>query len=468
MSSRDIPQDSRLESAVFIGLLLLLVWTPLPLGSHVDWALRFWNGAVFVLASLWILGWALGHCSLPAWMAGRRLGLALTGGLFAITVAWLYRQAGLPGLEAISLDAYRTRLEADQSLALMLWFWLCLLTLNTQQRLRWLAYVLIASGAFQAFYGSFMSLSGLEYGFFRHKTHGVGVATGTFVNRNHLAGYLEMTLAVGIGFLIGGKFTRPGRTWRDLMHQAAGLLLSKMAPLRILTVIMAIGLVLTRSRMGNVGFGAALSIAATLYLLLATSKASRYVAGILWVSILLVDMFFVGSYFGLEQLAERMESTTQQEFDDRLDLKDHGYPYVQHYLWQGSGAGTFVTAFPQFSGEDVRPGELWDHLHNDYLEFAGEFGLIGALPLAGVMLLCFWQALRALRRQQDPMQRGLAFAAVMGLMSMAIHSWVDFNLQMPANAVLYVTLLALAWVSAHLGSRPRRRRRSAATDTEDD
>ena len=45
--------------------------------------------------------------------------------------------------------------------------------------------------------------------------------------------------------------------------------------------------------------------------------------------------------------------------------------------------------------------------------------------------------------------RGMSFAAIMGVTSILIHSWVDFNLQIPANAALFMVLLALGWVALH-------------------
>jgi len=83
---------------------------------------------------------------------------------------------------------------------------LTLLIVNTPSRLRWIALALVLSGLFQASYGSLMTLSGLEYGFFHEKIHNRGLATGTFINRNHLAGYLVMCLSVGIGLLIAIHF----------------------------------------------------------------------------------------------------------------------------------------------------------------------------------------------------------------------------------------------------------------------
>ena len=58
------------------------------------------------------------------------------------------------------------------------------------------------SGLLQGFYGTMMVLTGLEWLLVDVKEYGHGIATGTFVNRNHLAGYLQLSLACGLGLLL--------------------------------------------------------------------------------------------------------------------------------------------------------------------------------------------------------------------------------------------------------------------------
>ena len=53
-------------------------------------------------------------------------------------------------------------------------------------------------------------------------------------------------------------------------------------------------------------------------------------------------------------------------------------------------------------------------------------------------------------RRRDPLVRGVAFGVVMGVVAIGIHSTVDFNLQIPANAFVFMILLALGWVSLYL------------------
>jgi hypothetical protein len=458
------------DRALFFALLGLIVWLPLPLGSNRDWAIGILCASVFVLAAAWLVLYAHGRAELTFPFRKARAPLILMG----LSVSWVFAQTiPLPVdwlgvlsprggriyaearaidpdlVGALSIDPYRTRLAAYTGLAYLLLFGLVLLLVRTGSRVRWFAYAIIISGVFQAFYGSFMTLTGLEYGFLAEKEFYRGFATGTFVNRNHLAGYLEMSLAIGIGLLLGGRIGSLGANWRDWLRLVANFLLSEKAVLRIGVVIMAIGLVLTRSRMGNVGFAVSLTVAGAVYLLLSRSSTmARGVAVAIWGSILVVDMVIVGSYFGIEKVAQRLERTTVEETANRVDLFDYTEPYVLDFFISGSGAGTFFAAIQPYSGPEI--ATLAHHAHNDYLEFSGEWGMFGFLPMAAVVIWSLTTSISALRERHDPFLRGIAFAALMGLTALLIHSFVDFNLQIPANASLFVILLALAWVSRYL------------------
>ena len=66
-----------------------------------------------------------------------------------------------------------------------------------------------------------------------------------------------------------------------------------------------------------------------------------------------------------------------------------------------------------------------------------------------MVLMSFAAALRAQYLRRDPLMRGLSFAAMMGILALMIHSAVDFNLQIPANALTFMLLLAFAWISLY-------------------
>ena len=325
-----------------------------------------------------------------------------------------------------------------KSLAYVLLFMLTLLLVDSRQRLKSLAYLLVLSGLGQAVYGS-LSLAAA----------GGGVATGTFVNRNHFAGYLVLCLSVGIGLLIASM----GRgaiasAWRQRLRHIGALILSAKAPLRIFLAIMVIALVLTRSRMGNTAFFASLLITGTLALVLFREMPRSVM--LLITSLIVIDIVIIGSYVGIEKVKERIEQTTlQQETRDEVDL--YSYRMWRDYPLFGAGAGSWYSVFPRYRGGDTGQG-FYEHAHDDYLEFLTEYGILGTALPAGVILLALRNTILALRRRRSQFARGIGFAALMAITAMLIHASVEFNLQIPAYAATFMVILATAWISRYLRS----------------
>ena len=73
--------------------------------------------------------------------------------------------------------------------------------------------------------------------------------------------------------------------------------------------------------------------------------------------------------------------------------------------------------------------------------------MIGLALLGLMVLMSFVAALRAQYLRKDPVMRGVSFGAMMGILALMIHSSVDFNLQIPANALTFMLLLAFAWIA---------------------
>ncbi|MFN3586781.1 MAG: O-antigen ligase family protein, partial [Moraxellaceae bacterium] len=125
----------------------------------------------------------------------------------------------------------------------------------------------------------------------------------------------------------------------------------------------------------------------------------------------------------------------------------------------GSGAGSFASQFPAYRSADI--GAFFDFAHNDYLQLLGEYGLIGGLLFASIALLSLHSAIQAQRQRRTPLLRGMGFASMMGIISLLIHSTVDFNLHLPANAMLFTMLCAFAFIARHQEqAEPASRRRS--------
>ncbi|WP_293137866.1 O-antigen ligase, partial [Moritella sp.] len=316
-----------------------------------------------------------------------------------------------------SIDLETTFLELIQSISLLLLFSMALLLVNSSRRIKLTIITLVASGLFQALFGSLMTLSGIEYTFFLEKESYIGVATGTFINRNHLAGYLVICLSLGLGMMIA-SLKGSASSLKEFSRNFLSAILSQKAPLRISLVIMVAALVMTHSRMGNTAFFASMGIIGTLTILLKKRSAGSTI--LLLVSLLVIDIAVVGSFFGVDKVINRLEQTSiDKETRDEVNL--YSIKIIEDNLLQGTGAGTFYTSFPQVREREV--GFLfYDHAHNDYFEFLTERGVIGSAPLLLAVILTFIMSLYALWKRRNPLMRGCAFACSMSMLAMAIHA----------------------------------------------
>ncbi|PFG11782.1 O-antigen ligase family protein [Marinobacter sp. LV10MA510-1] len=442
---------SRLDRFLFVAVLVVLVWLPLPLGSNRDWSVGLLVLLIGGLGSLWAIGQLRGSVTPALQIKSVRAALPLLG-LLLLTQTWVAVQ----WLAGLTVDNGATFQYLMLGLAYSLLFLLVVSLCHTRKRLSLLLGTLVVSGALQAFWGAFMTLSGVEWLLAGPKTSYVGHATGTFVNRNHLAGYLEMTLACGIGLLLALRDNRPF-SWVNLLE----LLMGPKARLRLALVVMVIALVMSHSRMGNAAFFISLLLVGGLFILI--EKEHRLRNSLILVSLILIDVLVISQYFGLEKLKDRLTNTrlndvvvngdvVQRANELRDDVFGYAIPLLTERPMVGQGAGSFEAVFPQYPGEDIRLH--FDHAHNDYLQFGIEFGLLGSLPLVAFTLMALWYALKALRRRDSVYRSGVGFGAAMGIIALLIHSSTDFNLQIPANAATFVVLCAIAVLA---GSHSNRR-----------
>ncbi|PFG53567.1 O-antigen ligase [Marinobacter sp. LV10R520-4] len=442
---------SRLDRFLFVAVLVVLVWLPLPLGSNRDWSVGLLVLLIGGLGSLWAIGQLRGSVTPALQIKSVRAALPLLG-LLLLTQTWVAVQ----WLAGLTVDNGATFQYLMLGLAYSLLFLLVVSLCHTRKRLSLLLGTLVVSGALQAFWGAFMTLSGVEWLLAGPKTSYVGHATGTFVNRNHLAGYLEMSLACGIGLLLALRDNRPF-SWVNLLE----LLMGPKARLRLALVVMVIALVMSHSRMGNAAFFISLLMVGGLFILI--EKEHRLRNSLILVSLILIDVLVISQYFGLEKLKDRLTNTrlndvvvngdvVQRANELRDDVFGYAIPLLTERPMVGQGAGSFEAVFPQYPGEDIRLH--FDHAHNDYLQFGIEFGLLGSLPLVAFTLMALWYALKALRRRDSVYRSGVGFGAAMGIIALLIHSSTDFNLQIPANAATFVVLCAIAVLA---GSHSNRR-----------
>jgi len=455
---------------IFYGYLGLLIWLPLPLGSMHPWGIAIAEFWCFSLAILTIL-----HCFkhdgvLPQAFKTARPALVL----LALNLCWLIIQCiplpiGLLTIVSphsaslyqsndsslfmapISVDTYATWLNFIEAAYLSIFFCLALYLIDSKQKLQLLIYVILLSALGQAIYGAFMILSGVEYSFFISKqslgSH-IGSATGTFLSRNTLACYLEMSLALGIGYMLSmmkdsgssGNLRSWLRTWSDL-------LLSSKARLRLILILLCLGLVLTHSRGGNIGFFTSLTAAGIVFMLFARKKPRSTI--IFLSSVILLDLLLIGSWVGVSKVMTRLEHTSVQT-EQRDEVYAATLPMIQDYWLTGTGAGTYFEAFPAYKIPLL--SAYSNHAQNDYLEIFAEQGLIGFSLLALFVAFVIFTIMQTMRKRRSSLMLAMSFSSLMAIIAVMIHSMVEYNLQILANSSLFMLLLALPMICRRLKS----------------
>jgi O-antigen ligase len=261
-----------------------------------------------------------------------------------------------------------------------------------------------------------------------------GRASGTYISPNHLAGFLEMILPLAVAYILVGR-----------MKIVTRILLGYSA------LAIAAGIVVTFSR----GGWAAVAIGLFALLGILIFHRPHRVPALLLLAILLGGgTIFVTKYLvKTTSYIERADTTMNNgriSLDFRSDMWKAAAQMWRDHFWFGVGPAHYDYRFREYRSAHVqmRP----DRAHNDYLNLLADWGAAGGIIVfAGMTLFAagLLQTRRHVRRAENHFGGGqgnrFAFflGASTGLLALAAHSMVDFNLHIPANAILGVTLLAL-------------------------
>jgi O-antigen ligase len=444
----------RVHRIVFGALLALLVWAPIPLASNRVFAGSFLAAALIGLLAVLVLADSLSgrladslsRLHSARWPIFTLLGIAA---LMAV-------QQLLPFAWGGSADAYRTKFYLLLTLGYTSAFILVRLLLVSGPLIRVLVWALVISATAQAFVGILLHAGQVQYQFLFFDISHQSRAMGSFSYHNSLANYILIGASLGLGLLFGqviedGPGPRVG--FRRQLLSAMDFVLSPAMRLRLMLVILVIGLILTKSRMGNAAFLAALLIV-FLPVLVAAGRI-RWKGMLLLASILVVDLVIIGQMIGFDRVTQRLEQTaifTEQAVDQGLtdESVEHRTAPGRQALAMladrpvlGFGAGAFYTAYPQYNPPEIRL--YYDHAHNDIAQIAAEMGGIGFALFAGLVALTVFRAVQVVRKPYGTTDRGLALGGLMAVLAVLMQATVDFHFQIPANALTFVVVLGLIW-----------------------
>jgi hypothetical protein len=258
-----------------------------------------------------------------------------------------------------------------------------------------------------------------------------GVPVGTFANRNHFANYLAMALAAYLW--LAYESVRVRRVERSPRSFSTRHLVSLWA---VGGLVLVLGILLSRSR-GGALFGltsAALALAAVSLRVNGWSRGLRFA-----VPLFAVLMLGAGALIGFDAVTSRLSADQlASSAGFRSELARTSLQGALAFWPWGSGWGTYDMVYPRFQPASL-PG-FANHAHMDYVEMLFEGGIFFVLFAAAFAWLAGERAWRLARTalHDRTLDRDAMAAALcgLGLLGLLLHSLVDFNLRIPANAIL--------------------------------
>jgi hypothetical protein len=380
------------------GICALLAFSVLAHGGVENWA-----RAVFETgAGLLFLYWALQLCvHRHSSLLLSPLLFPLAGFILVVAAQWVFH---------VSASPFETRVELQLLLADFLTLFLAVQAFRTPDDWKGLVWFLMIFAFAVAVFGilQHLTFNGKLY-WFREMRYG-GIPFGPYVNRNHFAGFAELTIPLALVPLVLGKVRR-----------------ERLFIVGVFAVVQVGAVLLAASRGGIISFGCQLVLLAA-WMIWRRARGKQLIAG---GAVLLVALAMV-SWLGVRQILERFSAMQSLEVSDSKRVS----------MWRGS----------------------W-HIFLDHplLEAFAETGIFGGLLCASFLGVLLLESRRRVLHSASSFAVSLHLAAFIGCFGFLVHSFVDFNLHIPANALLFFLMAYLATAEIQAGlpqpvSRPRHSR----------
>lgn len=410
MQSAHSPRAMRYAlCTVRYAIYALLIFTPLARGSVQGWAV-----SVIHLVTL----------------------IALTAFLLEKSLTWNWKWINTPLDKAIlcllllcflssifSLHRYTSIWSLILLLNYLTIYYLIIHTVRTRTQFRQLIYIIIGIAIFLCIFGIFKRFGVNPFPWWEYPElkYSADLLSSTYGNHNHLAGYMEMAIPLLLGlFLVGFRG-------------------GKLFLLIFLTFLLLTALILSLSRGGWIGSLTGLVFMALALVTDRHFKNKRLIAALAG-GFLAVALVVLAS----TPVVERIRTFEQKEeipnLSARVTVWEGVAQMIKDYPLLGTRPGTFATVFTQYQP----PGfaSRYFMAHNDYLHFASELGLPFFAIMVWMIIVLYKNGFQKLKNPSR-FVRGITIGAMSGITAILIHSIVDFNLNIPANAILFTVLVAL-------------------------
>ncbi len=395
--------------ALRIGLLLLVAFAVLSFGAVDVWSQSILETGAALLLVLWTviawlnpevkILWSPLNWPLLGFVAIAALQLLFhgTASIF-LTRTELLRLAGYFILFFLIAQAFRSRKDWSR----VAWFVICF------------GFAVSLFGIMQHF------TSGNEI-YWMHRFRTDVNPFGPYVNRNDFAGFVELTLPIGLALLI----------FRGVHKDLFPLL-------TLLTVVPVSAAVLSSSRGGIMSLVFEVGVLCLLAIARRDPSRKKRRARAAAIGVLALAAIVFIAWVGTGRAVERFSNLSHPEitFSRRASMARGAVRIFLAHPIKGCGLGALVDVFPLY--ETGYDGRIVDHVHDDYLEALAEAGILGGICGFGFLWLLYREGRANWAAEQGQFSRALHAGAVAAVCGLLLHSFVDFNLHIPANALLFL------------------------------
>ena len=409
------------ERGILTLVLAALVFAPLAFGGVYTWTFLVLQVLAMGVAGLWLARLWGGYKPMLLWPPVAWVVVAFV--LYAVIRYFT------------SEIEYSARLELMRMLLYGFMLLAVISNLYDQEATEAVVYTLAAVAVLAASYavGQFCHHSNLVWNL---SAPYPGRGTGTFINPDHFAGFLELVLPLTLAFVLVGRISAIARI---LLTYA--------------TLTIAAGLVVTFSRGGWAAGGVGVLVLLGFLLCHRNHRLRALIVLLaLGAGLGIFSKYYLSHSITFQHRMEARDTAELTVVDaaSRLQTWAGAAHMWEAHPWWGVGPGQFDYRYRQYRPEalQVRP----EHAHNDYLELLDEFGLAGGLLVAvGAVVFIFGlkQSWPHVRRAESDFGNSMStryaiFLGALGaLAALAAHSLVDFNLHVPANALVGTVILGL-------------------------
>jgi O-antigen ligase len=431
------PIQSKWDTRILYSLTALLMFCVLAFGGRERWPLFLLQAGSAVLFVIWSLEQLRSHRFEFKWNP-----------LFAPMLAFvsvIFLQL-IPGISGYWHATY------SQALQFVAYGCVCFLLVQTLTRNRQVRKVGTALTIFGLIIGVFAVLQNLGSPnklYWLQASQFGGRVYGPYPNHNHYAGLMEMLVPIPLVFAFS-RFAHRRERW--IAASAAAF--------------MAGTIFLSGSRGGMIAFASELVV----FVFFVFRERQQKKVAILLSAFLLI-LLGVIAWSGGREVKERIGTLTASKESDlsndiRLQIDRDTLKMVRERPVLGWGQGTFEEVYPRFRSfyTDARVNAA----HNDYLQVLAETGIVGLAIIIWFLVVSIRPALRKAEKWTSNLNGAVSLAAILGITGILVHSLVDFNLQIPANALLFYSLCTLAAMEPRFSTHRREHRKLEAEFTPDE